>query len=1532
VFEPDLQYRLPGAALLRRALRISPAALALSLLVILLGLSNSPRAQTPVPGLVAAYSFDEGTGTSAADGSGNNLTGALANVTWASPGRFGNALLFNGTSGWVTVNDTDALDLTTGMTLEAWVFPTALGSGVWREVLIKERPGGEVFNLYANADTNGPAIFVVPAGGGGPVALRGTSPLALNTWTHLAATYSNAALQLYVNGVLVASRALTGPLLTSPGALRIGGNSQWGEFFQGSIDEVRIYNRALTQAEIQADMVTPLGTASPVPPGADRVGQWSQVMNWPLVAVHMSLLPSGQLLVWDGFDAGPRSARLWDPITNTFTAVPNVPNIFCAGHALMPDGRLLVAGGHLGTAIGIRDTEIFDPATRAWTSGSPMAFARWYPTVTTLPDGRAIVMSGTEDCLACLAEIPEVYDPGTDRWTRLDAARRRIPLYPFNFVLPDGRLLVAGGYHDSMATDVLDLTTQTWSTLDPTILDAGSAVMYTPGRIMKSGSSWEQEFTSNPSAATTYVLDTTQPSPRWRQTAPMAFARVWHTLTVLPDGNVLVTGGGQSADYFDVDAASLAAEMWSPTTETWTTLASGQIPRFYHSVATLLPDGRVVVAGGGRGGVDHLNAEIYSPPYLFKGARPTIASAPSEVAYGHAFTVQTPDAARIAKVSLVGLGSVTHAFNANQRFVPLSFQANAGTLTVQAPANGNLAPPGPYMLFVVDTSGVPSVAAVVRLPTPSEDIVPPTVAVTAPAANVTVSGTITLSASASDNVGIAGVRFQVNGVNVGAEDAASPYSITWNSASVPDGSHTITAIARDAAGNAVVSAGISVTVGNADVRAPTTPTAVKATAVSPSRINVSWTASTDEVGVAGYTVRRDGMAVATVTGTSHADTGLQPATTYQYTVVAFDSAGNTSPASSPPASATTVGAGPGLIAAWSFDEGTGASAADATGHGHAGAISGATWTTQGRFGNALSFDGLNDWVTVGSSALLDLSSGMTVQAWVFPTATSGIRDVLLKEGPSADIYNLYARNWRGLPESNVFVGGSNKVAEGATLPANVWTHLAGTYDGSAVRLFVNGVQVGSAPISGAIATSSGVLRIGGNSLWGEFFQGRIDEVRIYNRALTAAEIQTDMVTPVGGTTAPDTTPPGRSGGLPTGTLAAGTTQATLSLTTSESASCRYATTAGVPYASMAGTFTTTGATAHSTTVAGLASGGSYSYHVRCQDGAGNANTSDFTISFTVAQPADTTPPVRSSGLPTGPLAAGTTQATLSLATDENATCRYATTAGTVYAAMSSTFATTGTTTHSTNVSVVSDGAAYTFHVRCQDAAGNPNTTDFTIGFSVALPADLVAAYGFNEGAGTTVADASGRGHTGTISGATWTTQGRFGPALSFDGANDWVTIDHSALLSLTTGMTLEAWVLPTAPGTTWRNVLIKERLGVEVYNLYAGTETGVPATYVVSAGPSAPLDAVGVTAVPVDTWTHLAATYDGTTLRLHVNGVEAGSRPVSGALVTSTGALRIGGNSIWGEFFQGQIDEVRIYSRALSAAEIQADMTRPIAP
>jgi Concanavalin A-like lectin/glucanases superfamily/Fibronectin type III domain/Viral BACON domain len=237
-------------------------------------------------------------------------------------------------------------------------------------------------------------------------------------------------------------------------------------------------------------------------------------------------------------------------------------------------------------------------------------------------------------------------------------------------------------------------------------------------------------------------------------------------------------------------------------------------------------------------------------------------------------------------------------------------------------------------------------------------------------------------------------------------------------------------------------------------------------------------------------------------------------------------------------------------------------------------------------------------------------------------------------------------------------------------------------------------------------------------------------------------------------------------------------------------------------------------------------------------------------------------------------------------------------------------------------------ATVTVTATTSGATGSPKTIAVTLTVSPAS-SNLVGAWGFDETSGTTAADASGRGNTGTLNGPARSASGKFGGALSFDGVNDWVTVADANVLDLTTGMTMEAWVRPSAIGSLWRTVMLKEQPGSLIYALYAGDGSGRAATDIFT---NADLGLSGTSATPLDTWTHLAATYDGANLRLYVNGVQAASRAITGSIRASTGALRIGGNGTWNdEWFSGLIDEVRLYNRALSAAEIQADMTKAVA-
>jgi WD40 repeat protein len=379
---------------------------------------------------------------------------------------------------------------------------------------------------------------------------------------------------------------------------------------------------------------------------------------------------------------------------------------YCSGHSLLADGRLFVAGGHVADFVGLPDASIFSPVTESWTHLPDMNAGRWYPTVTTLPNGDVVVVSGAIDA-DNNNNIPQVWQPATGSWRDLTGAQLDVRLYPWLFVAPNGQIFLAGQRPFSRYLDTSG--TGSWTDVDMQNVshnDYGSAVMYGPGKIIVMGG-------SDPPVATAEVIDLNSPSPAWQVTASMAVARRQLNATLLPDGTVLVTGGSSGAGNNDSTAPVLAAELWKPATGTWTSLASSTVYRGYHSVAFLLPDGRVVTAGGTSN--VFANGEIFSPPYLFQGPRPTISLAPTVVRYNAPFFVGSPDAANIARVTWVRLSSVTHSFNANQRFNELSFTQAVGGLQVTAPANGALCPPGHYLLFLLNGNGVPSVGKIVRI-------------------------------------------------------------------------------------------------------------------------------------------------------------------------------------------------------------------------------------------------------------------------------------------------------------------------------------------------------------------------------------------------------------------------------------------------------------------------------------------------------------------------------------------------------------------------------------------------------------------------------------------------------------------------------------------------------------------------------------------------------------------------------------------------------------------------------------------------
>ncbi len=443
-------------------------------------------------------------------------------------------------------------------------------------------------------------------------------------------------------------------------------------------------------------------------PSGGSQGQWSAPVPMPLVGIHMSLLPNGKVMMF----SRTSQPYLWDPSgAGTFTQMPLITNVFCSGHTLLPDGRLFVIGGHIAEDKGLPDGNIFDPVGNSWTRVPNMLVGRWYPTATVLPNGEVLVLGGRDE-LAEYSTVPEIWTGSGWRQLTGTGVARPMPYYPRMFVAPNGKTFFAGPWQ---STRYFDQTGNgRWEPVIPRVIDRnrtyGSAVMYEPGKIIYIGG-------ADPPENTAEIVDLNQPSPTWSMTGSMAFQRRHHNATVLPDGQVLVTGGSSAPGFNNETGAVHTSEMWNPATGAWAIMAPNAIDRVYHGTTLLLPDGRVLFAGSGEGGggVDQKTYEIYSPPYLFKGPRPTIASAPASVAYGQIFQIQTPNAGSIQKVSIIRLGSVTHAFDESQRFMSLTHSASGDQLSVSAPLNANLAQPGHYLLSIVDSNGVPSVSKVLQI-------------------------------------------------------------------------------------------------------------------------------------------------------------------------------------------------------------------------------------------------------------------------------------------------------------------------------------------------------------------------------------------------------------------------------------------------------------------------------------------------------------------------------------------------------------------------------------------------------------------------------------------------------------------------------------------------------------------------------------------------------------------------------------------------------------------------------------------------
>ena len=535
--------------------------------------------------------------------------------------------------------------------------------------------------------------------------------------------------------------------------------------------------------------------ALPAPAAAQLnvTGQWSTLSSpSPLNPIHVALLRNGKVLIVGGSEqyevSSTFKAAVFDPAAGTFSQQTTPWDLFCNGMSLLPDGRVIITGGNLNQltpGAGPPWTTIFDPVTEQFYRVEDMAKGRWYPSNAMLDDGGTMVFGGLDEQELTNSTV-EIYDVGGG-WSPPYPADFKPNWYPRLHLLGNGKVFMSGPNPQS---HTFDPATGTWSSgattnygddrlNGPSVLlplDPGQG--YAPRVVLFGGN-------VNGGTNTVEMIDLSVSPAVWVNKPPMSVPRVTLNAILLPNGKILAVGG--STNYNDPATAHLNAETFDPVSGTWTPSGAMAYARLYHSTALMLPDATVWVAGSNPNRETwEPHIEIYKPPYLFTSSgalapRPTIGSAPAVVGYGQAFTVSTPDAASIGQVLLMRPGSNTHAFDAEQRLIHTPFTKAPGALTVFSPTSQGAAPPGYYMLFILDAQGVPSVATFIQLlPHPTNQ--PPTATITNPSANVTIAAgqSVTFAGTANDPDGsVAAQAWIFPGGSPGKSTVVNPGAVSF---------------------------------------------------------------------------------------------------------------------------------------------------------------------------------------------------------------------------------------------------------------------------------------------------------------------------------------------------------------------------------------------------------------------------------------------------------------------------------------------------------------------------------------------------------------------------------------------------------------------------------------------------------------------------------------------------------------------------------------------------------------------------------
>src|ERR1700722_6399832 len=544
---------------------------------------------------------------------------------------------------------------------------------------------------------------------------------------------------------------------------------------------------------------------------ANVTGQWQTLpYTMPINPIHVHLLNTGNVLVITGTGNDPNDrllqAALWNPTTGTITVQNIEYDMFCNGMVGLPDGRVMIAGGTLAynpAFLGYNRISVYDPATGLFTDQPSMTHGRWYPTATMLGNGSVMIYSGytetgaTNNTVEIFSESTGLSAPLTSNWTP--------PLYPRMHLLPNGNIFYSGS---TTPSNIYNPSSNTWTlgvaaTNYGGIRTYGSSVLlpltpannYDPKVMIFGGGS--------PATATSEMIDLGAATPAWVNGPSMSSPRTEMDATMLPNGNVLLTGGSTNDE--DPTTAHLNADMYNLATNTMSSAGTEAFARLYHTATLLMPDATVWVAGSNPAqGTYQPEMEIYSPPYLFNAngslaTRPTITSvSTTKIGYGSSFTLQTPNAANISSVVLMRNGSSTHAFDMDQRYVGLSFTAGSGVLNLTGPPNSNIAPPGDYMLFILNSSGVPSLASMVQITSAPTDVAP-VGTITSPASNVTINAgqsvSFAVSGSSSDSM-ISSYYWTFFDGPPSSSNVQNPGAVTYSIA----GTHAATLTVTDAQG------------------------------------------------------------------------------------------------------------------------------------------------------------------------------------------------------------------------------------------------------------------------------------------------------------------------------------------------------------------------------------------------------------------------------------------------------------------------------------------------------------------------------------------------------------------------------------------------------------------------------------------------------------------------------------------------------------------------------------------------------------